>query len=76
MKEALRPSRAIASSKVGVDAIFTKNALRREYADQTQHLTQQCVSNSFSFANRENANLADVAFWGNNEHGTKSTSVI
>ena len=41
MKEALRPSRAIASRKVGVDAIFTKNALRHEYTDQTQHLTQQ-----------------------------------
>lgn len=31
MKEALRPSRAIASRKVGVDAIMTQNALRREY---------------------------------------------
>ena len=30
MKEALRPSTAIASRKVGVDAILTKNELRRE----------------------------------------------
>ena len=31
MKEALRPSRAIAARKVGVDAIMTQNELRREY---------------------------------------------
>ena len=31
MKEQLRPSRAIAAKKVGVDAIMTQNALRREY---------------------------------------------
>lgn len=30
MKEALRPSRAIAARKVGVDAIMTQTALRRE----------------------------------------------
>lgn len=52
MKEALRPSRAIASRKVGVDAILTQNKLRH----------------------KENANLADAAFRGNNQ--TKSTSVM
>ncbi|KAL7542034.1 hypothetical protein ACHAXR_011467 [Thalassiosira sp. AJA248-18] len=48
MKEALRPSKAIAARRVGVDAIFTQNELRH----------------------RENANLADVAFGGNNKQST------
>ena len=30
----------------------------------------------FFFVDRENANLADVAFGGNNERGAKSTSVM
>jgi len=54
MKEAMRPSRAIAARKVGVDAILTQNTLRH----------------------RENANLADVAFGGNNDSGTKYSSVM
>ena len=39
MKEALRPSRAIAARKVGVDAIMTQNELRREY---TYHMS--CIT--------------------------------
>ena len=78
MKEALRPSKAIASRKVGVDAILTQNQLRREcmlyqFDVWMYHFAGLIPLPSISIADRENANLADTAFGGN---GKQSANIL
>jgi ESCRT-II complex subunit VPS36 len=66
MKEALRPSTAIAAKKVGVDAIMTKNELRhRENADLAEAAFLNSTVKPGVLKQKNSGNVSDIdAFMG------------